>query len=183
VSAAKMGIKYVKLLWIRVGDDWRARACRDCPPYILKEVCDDIYGADNWCIAWDLAYDRQALDDAKTNIATAIKGARMVFNPLVKKGCVARETRPRRPRSPRRITVVACLEGQNCGDYYDGRFPKRGYRAKGGKRRKVQFEHEEAVLKVLTRKGLEVSCEARVTLLSEADNSMRAGRPRGAAAS
>ena len=95
----------------------------------------------------------------------------------------ARETRPRRPRSPRRITVVACLEGQNCVDYYDGRFPKRGYRAKGGKRRKVQFEHEDAVLKVLTRKGLEVSCEARVTLLSEADNFMRAGRPRGAAAS
>ena len=103
--------------------------------------------------------------------------------PWPKKGASRAKRVLVRPRSPRRITVVACLEGQDCGDYYDGRFPKRGYRAKGGKRRKVQFEHEDAVLKALTRKGLEVSCEARVTLLSEADNSTRAGRPRGAAAS
>ena len=116
-----MGIKWLKTLYVLVDGAVRPRLCQDCPPYVLKEELDQLYGKGKWCVVWDIAWDRQALDDSKTNKRTAVKGARMVFDALNEEGCVTRATTsPDDASLPRRIPVVACLESDVWGDYRSG---------------------------------------------------------------
>ena len=92
-----MGIKWLRELYVLVDGTVPPRPCQDCPPYVLKEELDKLYGKGKWCVVWDIAWDRQALDDSKTNKRTAVRGSRMVFDALNEEGCVTCDDVARSP--------------------------------------------------------------------------------------
>ena len=79
--------------------------------------------------------------------------------------------------------MVACLESDVWGDYRSGTERDNGYRATGGRRPQVQFDHEKAVIDSLGKKGLMVAYEARVNPAPLDRCSTSTGRARIAAAS
>ncbi len=58
-------------------------------PKKMKELFDEWYGEDKWCIAWDGAVERLARPGSKKDHAKAVEGVEEAWIGLEERGCVA----------------------------------------------------------------------------------------------